>query len=86
MPTCSHTRMGCLAGPWAEVAVATQGPPSGHVWVGVPGWGVALLSLPRVPLQVDNGPMALKNLPEQLCKLSVGGDECVHILNPLPKE
>lgn len=60
--------------------------PQAHVRVGVPGWGVALLSLPRVPLQVDNGPMALKNLPEQLCKLSVGGDECVHILNPLPKE
>ena len=42
--------------------------------------------LSRAPFQGDSGPVALQNPPEQLCKLSVGGGEHAHILNPSPKE
>lgn len=40
----------------------------------------------RALLQARRSLVALQNPLEQLCKLSVGGGEHAHILNPSPKE
>lgn len=73
-----HVRTGGPPGPTAK---ADHWPCRVSPWqsVGVRGGGGA-------PPQVDNRPSLenSQNLPEQLCKLSVGGGASAHILSPFP--